>query len=110
MVRGGRDAYANEGARGYLLLVVLDGELQPAQVHALLQEASLVHVVLAGRVVEDHFQLSRVPRLRQQVLGEHLALLRQLLVVVPKAKDGSLRGFARRWRSGGRRRFDGSRT
>lgn len=72
-------------------MVVLDGELQPAQVHALLQEASLVNMVLAGRVVEDHLQLSRVSSLRQQVLGEHLALLCQLLIVVPKAKQRKLR-------------------
>lgn len=70
-----------------LLLVVLDGQLEPAEVHALLQQAPLVHVILAGRVVEDHFQLPGIPSLREQVLGEHLALLGQLLVVVPEAEE-----------------------
>lgn len=70
-----------------LFLVVLDGQLEAAEVHALLQQAPLVHVILAGRVVEDHFQLPGIPSLRQQVLGEHLALLGQLLVVVPGAEE-----------------------
>lgn len=44
-------------------------------------------MILAGRVVEDHFQLPGIPSLREQVLGEHLALLGQLLVVVPEAEE-----------------------
>lgn len=38
-----------------LFLVVLDGELESTEIHALLQQAPLVDVILAGRVVEDHF-------------------------------------------------------
>lgn len=70
-----------------LFLIVLDGQLEPAEVHALLQQASLVHMILAGCVVEDHLQLPGIPSLREQVLCEHLALLGQLLVVVPEAEE-----------------------
>lgn len=70
-----------------LFLVVLDGKFKSAQVHALLQQASLVNMILAGGVIKNHFQLPRVSSLSQQILGKHLALLRQLLIVIPRARE-----------------------
>lgn len=70
-----------------LFLVVFDGELESTEVHALLQQAPFVNVILAGCVVQNHFQLPRVSGLRQQVLSKHLTLLCQLLVVVPKVRE-----------------------
>lgn len=69
-----------------LFLVVLDGKFKSAEIHALLQQAPLVDVILAGCVIENHFKLSRVSSLSQQVFGEHLALLGQLLIVIPGLK------------------------
>lgn len=66
-----------------LFLVILDGELESAEVHPLLEQTPLVNLILIGCVVENHFELSRVSRLSQQVLGEHLALLRQIVIIVP---------------------------
>ena len=65
----------------HLLLVVLDGQLELGQVAALAR-VQLLAVVVA--VVEDDLQLARAARLVQQVLGEELALVRQLLVLLPE--------------------------
>lgn len=65
----------------HLLLVVLNGQLELGQVPAL-SGVQLLAVVVA--VVEDGLQLSGAPRLVQQVLGEELALLRELLVLLPE--------------------------
>lgn len=73
-------------SRSDLLLVVLDGQFEAAEVHAFLQQTSLVHVIFAGGMIQNNLQLSWVSSLCQQVLGEHLTLLRQLLVIIPGVK------------------------
>lgn len=66
-----------------LLLVVSYGQFEATEVHAFLQQASLVYVVLTGRVVQYDLQLTRVAGLSQQVLGEHLALLGKFFIIIP---------------------------
>lgn len=38
-------------------------------------------------MIKNYFELSRVSSLSQQILGKHLALLRQLLIVIPTARE-----------------------
>ena len=63
----------------YLLLMVLDGQLQLGQVMAVLHVQLLAVVVT---VIEDGLQLPAAAGLVQQVLSEQLALLGQLLVLL----------------------------
>lgn len=65
-----------------LLLVVFDGQFESTEVHAFLQQTSLVYVVFAGRVVQYDLQFPRVPGLSQQVLGKHLALLGKFFIII----------------------------
>lgn len=66
----------------YLLLVVLDGELELGQVVALPGVQLLALVVVS--VVQDGLQLAGTSGLIQEVLGESFALLGKLLVLLAK--------------------------
>ena len=63
----------------YLLLMVLDGQLQLGQVMAVLHVQLLAVVVT---VIEDGLQLPAAAGLVQEVLSKHLTLLRQLFVLL----------------------------
>lgn len=66
----------------YLFLMVLDGQFELGQVVTLSGVQLFALVVVS--VVQDRFQLSRTPRLVQEIFGESLTLLRQLLVLLTK--------------------------
>lgn len=65
----------------YLFLVVFDGQFQLRQV-VTLPGVQLLALVVS--VVQYGFQFSGTPGLVQKVFGKALALLRQLLVFLPK--------------------------
>lgn len=67
--------------RRYLFLVVFDGQFELRQV-VTLPGVQLLALVVS--VVQYGFQLSGTPGLVQKVFGKALALLRQLLVLLPK--------------------------
>lgn len=79
--------------RRYLFLVVFDGQFELRQV-VTLPGVQLLALVVS--VVQDGFQLSGAPGLVQKVFGKALALLRQLLVLLPKLVL-HLRGRKRRF-------------
>lgn len=62
--------------------MVFDGQLELCEVVALSGVQFLALVIIS--VVQDGFQLPRTPGLVQKVFGEPFALLRQLLVFLPK--------------------------
>lgn len=68
------------GRAPYLFLVVFDGQLELGQVMTLPGVQFLALVVVP--VVQDGLQLSGAPGLVQEVFGEALALLGQLLVLL----------------------------
>lgn len=67
--------------RRYLFLVVFDGQFELRQV-VTLPGVQLLALVVS--VVQYGFQFSGTPGLVQKVFGKALALLRQLLVLLPK--------------------------